>query len=550
MQDLSLRARGSIFVGSFSKMNVSSVQKLCIHLISSAFQRCRLSEDLCRLSVVLKSSLTTPPIVRVSISDTGIGSCLEEFQDLKYSREGIGTEKWDGLLSVKTTRISDNEIYYYHLNLRESVSARRLTRQPSNPKNGAKFSGTEVCLSISDTTDALLTVINSFFQKNVAAELVIEREDARGLQCESVFLTNECSPLQFSTCSIERLKSGLEEYVLKHRNSLNNKCDSCFCSREQLKIGTGEACSMEGHWSSGLMMEAVIVIAELSESPCLRSCSNKTEVLHFKDFSPCSVSQASLNAFTSIDWGSYGLTLGSVIDQVDHALVEWENLPPYLHIDMTMIFPGKYKNQPDRHLIKKAVKLALDDLKEKHTGLLLSAHATKICSYAPDLASTIAGIIMSSNDSDFQSECISLLGLLQSQEVGGETIEDCIKERIISVIEANDRKPEKSKEAAPFLFEDECPQDPYFGEYEDEHQPVDFYAIKKIIEEIAIIPSKRLLNKIASDQGGQIEVDEETLDMLSFFGMCDISGLVKVDPVAAPVPLIGFGRGGGPEGRF
>ncbi|KAB2072187.1 hypothetical protein ES319_A07G000600v1 [Gossypium barbadense] len=48
-------------------------------LISSAVKRCRLSEDLCRLSVVLKRS---PPIIRVSISDTGTGSCLEEFQDL------------------------------------------------------------------------------------------------------------------------------------------------------------------------------------------------------------------------------------------------------------------------------------------------------------------------------------------------------------------------------------------------------------------------------------------------------------------------------------
>ncbi|WRX13240.1 hypothetical protein QQP08_009069 [Theobroma cacao] len=325
-------------------MNVSSIQKLCTHLISSAFQRCRLSKDLCRLSVVLESSPTTP-MIRVSISDTGIGSCLEEFQDLKYTREGIGTEKWDGLLSVITTRISDNEIYHYHLNLRESVSARRLTRLPSNPKNGAKFSGTEVCLSISDTVDALLAEINHFFQKmlilkipNVAAELVIERGDVLGLQCENVFLTNECSSLRFSTSNVERLKSGLEEYVLKHGNSLNIKCDSCFCSREQLKIGTGVACSLESHRNSELLMEAVIVISEVSEltTSCFRSCSNKTEVLHFKDFSPCSVSQASLKALTSIDWRNYGLTLGSVVDQGDHALIEWESLPPYLHIDMAL----------------------------------------------------------------------------------------------------------------------------------------------------------------------------------------------------------------------
>ncbi|KAA3477450.1 type 2 DNA topoisomerase 6 subunit B-like isoform X1 [Gossypium australe] len=432
-------------------MDISSVQKLCIHLISSAVQRCRLSEDLCRLSVVLKSS---PPIIRVSISDTGTGSCLEEFQDLKCNREGIGTEKWG---------ISDNKIYHYHLNLRGSVSARRLTRLPSIPKNDAKFSGTEM----------LILKIPS-----VAAELLIERGDASGLQCENVFLPNECSPSNFSSSNVERLKSGLEEYVLKHRNSLNNKCDSCFCSRGKLKISSGVACSMESHRSPGLIVEAVIAISELSESLCFRSSGNKTEVLHFKDFSPSSVSIASLNALTSIDWRSYGLTLVSAVDQVDHALIEWENLPPYLHIDMVIhcyhkqyptpcstiqilviTYPGKYKYQPDRHLIRKGVKLALDDLKEKHTGLLLSAHAVKICSYAPDLASSIAGIILSSNDLKFRSKCSSLLELSQSQEIGKQTVEDRIKEKIISVIETNDRKPEKIKEAAPFLFEDDRLQD-------------------------------------------------------------------------------------------
>ncbi|TYH66243.1 hypothetical protein ES332_D06G109400v1 [Gossypium tomentosum] len=419
-------------------MDISSVQKLCIHLISSAVQRCRLSEGLCRLSVVLKSS---PPIIRVSISDTGTGSCLEEFQDLKCNREGIGTEKWDGLLSIKTTSISDNKIYHYHLNLRGSVSARRLTRLPSIPKNDAKFSGTEVCLSISETIDALLKDIKHYFQKmlilkipSVAAELVIERGDASGLRCENVFLPNECSPLNFSSSNVERLKSGLEEYVLKHRNSLNNKCDSCFCSREKLKISSGVASSMESHRSPGLIVEAVIAISELSESLCFRSSGNKTEVLHFKDFSPSSVSIASLNALTSIDWRSYGLTL-------------------------VITYPGKYKYQPDRHLIKKGVKLALDDLKEKHTGLLLSAHAVKICSYAPDLASSIAGIILSSNDLKFRSKCSTLLELSQSQAIGKQTVEDRIKEKIISVIETNDRKPEKIKEAAPFLFEDDRPQD-------------------------------------------------------------------------------------------
>jgi hypothetical protein len=39
------------------------------------------------------------------------------------------------------------------------------------------------------------------------------------------------------------------------------------------------------------------------------------------------------------------------------------------------------RTQLDRNLIKRAVKLALDDLKEKHAGVLLSAHALKVFIY-------------------------------------------------------------------------------------------------------------------------------------------------------------------------
>lgn len=87
----------------------------------------------------------------------------------------------------------------------------------------------------------------------------------------------------------------------------------------------------------------------------------------------------------------------------------------------------------------------------------------QIRSYAPDLAKTIAGLISSSTDLDFQGECFSLLGL-QSREVGAEIMENCIKERIVSVIEINDRKAHKSNEVAPFLFEDDNVQEVAFQE--------------------------------------------------------------------------------------
>ncbi|KDO82396.1 hypothetical protein CISIN_1g0411021mg, partial [Citrus sinensis] len=216
-------------------------------LISAAFQRCRVSEDLCRLSVVLKrSSDSDPSTVRIStVSDTGIGTSLEEFQGLKFSREVFDAEKWALLTSFREIAdIGDDEIYHYHLNLRESNSVRRLTRLPSNPKNGAKFRhafhlnfpcGTEIYLSISESIDVFLAEVIRFFQKilvlkipNVAIELVAEEGGVPGSQYRKVFLANECNPVPFSASNVERLKSGLEDYVMKHGNSLHRKCDSCF----------------------------------------------------------------------------------------------------------------------------------------------------------------------------------------------------------------------------------------------------------------------------------------------------------------------------------
>ncbi|XP_021809718.1 type 2 DNA topoisomerase 6 subunit B-like isoform X3 [Prunus avium] len=448
-------------------MIIASVRDLCLQLISSAFQRCHASEDLCRLSVILKRSPQSDPhSVLISVSDTGVGSCLEEFGGVKLRKEAFGAQIWG---------IDYDEIYHYQFNLKENVSARRLTRLPSNPKNGLKFSGTEVCLSIIESIDVLVAEFSRFFQKililkipNVAIELVVEHGDDPGSRYVNVFLANEWNPLPISASNLERLKSGLEDYVFKHGNTLSTKCELCFSSWEHLKVGSGVACCTESHKYSGSVMEAVIVISEISEvaSTCLRTHGLKTEVLYFKDFSPCPIPQSSLKALTSIDWKSYGLSFGSVVVQGGFALVEWENLPPYVQIDIVLhhyheqitIPSGRLKTRRDQNLIKKAIRLALDDLKDNFAGVLLSAQALKIGSYAPDLAKTISSLILSSNDSEFRKECFSFLGL-PSQGIGGEVVEDCIKERLITVVEMNDRDPQRSKEIPTFLFEDDHMQD-------------------------------------------------------------------------------------------
>ncbi|PIN24132.1 hypothetical protein CDL12_03125 [Handroanthus impetiginosus] len=226
-------------------------------------------------------------------------------------------------------------------------------------------------------------------------------------------------------------------------------------------------------------MEVVIIFSEksvLDESSCARLYGRRTEVLYFRDLLPCSISQSSLDALIGIEWKNYGLLLKSVGDQDGVTLLEWENLPPEADIDIAFhryhehtratLLPCTQSHKTDRFLTRKAVKLALNDLKERNAGLLLSERANKICRYAPDLAKTISGLILSSHDVNFQGECLSLLGL-QSQEK--DVLENRIKDQIISAVARDDRNPGTSREAS-YLFVDGDVHQTHYGPDEEHHE--------------------------------------------------------------------------------
>ncbi|CAJ2677711.1 unnamed protein product [Trifolium pratense] len=116
---------------------------------------------------------------------------------------------------------------------------------------------------------------------------------------------------------------------------------------------------------------------------------------------------------------------------------------------------------------------------------------------------------------------------------------------------------------------------------------LDFHTNKKILEEVALIPSKRLRNKIAGFsthlmkriQKGpvrgislklqeeererrmdfvpdvsairteRVEVDKETLEMIAALGMAELPGVVLAEPVAVQAAPFGRGAGGAAGGR-
>lgn len=69
--------------------------------------------------------------------------------------------------------------------------------------------------------------------QKVAVELLIDNHSVPGSQGNCV-LAVDCSPLPSSATNAERLKSGLEEYALKHGNRLQDICRLCFSTKSVL----------------------------------------------------------------------------------------------------------------------------------------------------------------------------------------------------------------------------------------------------------------------------------------------------------------------------
>ncbi|XBI02334.1 hypothetical protein VPH35_130902 [Triticum aestivum] len=416
-------------------------RKLLHSLICWAVQRCRMSESPCRLAVSLKgpSDPAASSALRVSVSDTGVGSKLEEFLELDALARETPLEKWDGTLLITTTGINDKAIYHYRFNLHENASSStRCSKMSTTYKNNAKFSGTEVCLCVSngaDIDDFVLWLVG-FARKihvlraaNLAIELAIEQTISAGSR--NVCLPNESDDthLSIATSSIERLVSGLEDYALSHGNTCD-KCDACCMNRDRLKVGTGSAKNSDRRRDKGLLVEIAIMVAHTaSDLSCWMVNCSSSQVLHFQDFVPCPISQSSFNVLMSMDWQSFGFKLKGATVQ------EWQ------------------RSEPDKYVVRKALKLALHNLKADHAGEFISCHGKKILEYVPDLAQSIAGLISSSNDREFRDECAALLGLGSGQDISEGAVRSCIGDKMARIIEMGDGKEKAEDSAPPYLFE-------------------------------------------------------------------------------------------------
>ncbi|KAJ1260961.1 hypothetical protein BS78_10G271500, partial [Paspalum vaginatum] len=422
-------------------------RKLLHSLLYWAVQRCRMSESPCRLTTSIKRSAdpASPLLLRISVSDTGVGSKLEEFLELDVLARETSVEKWDGALLITTTGIDDDAIYRYQINLRDEISSARFTKLATTYKNHARFSGTEVCLCLSneDDVDDFILWLVGYFNKilvlrapNLACELFIEQTG--NAESRNACLAQDSADVHPSVMasSIDQLVSGLKNFALSHGNT---------CNKDFLKIGTGAANNVDRRKAKGLHVEVVIVIAHTaSDSNCWMLNCSSTQVLCFEDFVPCPISQSSFDVLTSIDWQSYGFKLkGGFMGDEGNAILEWDNMT-FARVDIAI--HTYHGSQQDRYLVRKALKSALSHLKADHAGHFLSCHGQKVREYVPDLAESIAGLIMSSNDKEFQDECIALLQLGSQQEVSEGAVRSSVHEKMVRIIEMNDTKENKLDE--------------------------------------------------------------------------------------------------------
>jgi hypothetical protein len=122
-----------------------------------------MSESPCRLTVSVKRSpepAGSSPL-RISVSDTGVGSKLEEFLELDALARETPVEKWDGTLLITTTGIDDKAIYRYQFNLQEDTSSStRFTKLVTTYKSRAIFR--QVLLCYFDVTYGNLVFVESF----------------------------------------------------------------------------------------------------------------------------------------------------------------------------------------------------------------------------------------------------------------------------------------------------------------------------------------------------------------------------------------------------
>ncbi|OEL17919.1 hypothetical protein BAE44_0021067 [Dichanthelium oligosanthes] len=135
------------------------------------------------------------------------------------------------------------------------------------------------------------------------------------------------------------------------------------------------------------------------------------------------------------------------------AAVSISELLSFLELDLLKIGTGAANNVDGRKAKGLHVEVVIVTARtaSDFSCWKVNCSSTQVREYVPDLAESIAGLILSSNDKEFQDECIALLGLGSDQDISEGLVQSSISEKMVRIIELNDTK--ENVDTAPYLFE-------------------------------------------------------------------------------------------------
>ncbi|KAI5076723.1 hypothetical protein GOP47_0008788 [Adiantum capillus-veneris] len=414
----------------------------CHAVIGDAINRCRHSDNLSRVTIVIKHLENNPPALlssfEVLVSDTGPGISREEvsklFQDFSsapLTHLCDATLFWGGEMVILTSEFPETEVRQYRVT--NAFNQTTIMQLRSLSKDSGRFSGSSIVLNFKGYPRELLLYIcdicckiKILMSKTVAVEVCVERLTSESTVSEDVLLVCEGLALPPELSNLDRLSVGMAAYASRSVNA----------NRVTPKIGKALAASSESSTETHWFFEACFAVTEAMNSGdiSMETQVRQTKVLFFQDFICTAVTPTIVQTLkTKVNWESFGLYIKDVqLLETGTAIIEWEGSTRLESIELAL---HRYRSHQIKavswsrevSVCKRCVEDALHDLKLQNPHLFISHQSSELQKHVPDLSSCLAKLISASSDVAFKASCAEILGLVSADF---NDVDLCIRAKI------------------------------------------------------------------------------------------------------------------------
>ncbi|MCO5575730.1 hypothetical protein L7F22_029533 [Adiantum nelumboides] len=430
----------------------------CHAVIGDAINRCRHSDNLSRITIVVKHLENSSPSLlssfEVLVSDTGPGISHEEVSKLFHGFSSTHLTHlcdaplfWGGEMVILTSELLETEIRQYHV--RDAFNQPTIMQLRSLSKDCGRFSGSSITVNFKGYPSELLLYIcdichqiKILMLKTVAVEVCVERlTSSESTVSEDVLLICEGLTLPTEHSSLDRLSVGVAGYASRSLNS----------NGASPEIGKALAASSESSTETYWLFEACIAVTEATENgdTSMDTELKETKILFFQDFICTAVTPTIVQVLkTKVIWESFGLQVKDVqLKETGTAIIQWGGPTRLESIELAL---HRYRNCQTKaaswlrevSVCKRCIEDALNDLKHRNPHLFMSHRSSELQKYVPDLSRCLSKLISSSSDVAFKAICAQILGLVSTDF---NEVESCIRAKVLQVVEDLDMQSSKEQ---------------------------------------------------------------------------------------------------------